>query len=213
MSQFKMLSAGALLLGLASIPAHASTIFSSADYNANEPGDFNIDNASFVGASFQLTQATTITGIGGHFSQYSYDNIFGAIVSASSLNALPTVTAANLASLALASTSLAPDGSDQLGSVSITLGPGTYDVIFGSGLWGTTGGSGLATGQTDNINSAAALFQTVNGGASWSLLGENDVRIDVVGTPVSAVPVPAALPLFASGLLGLMGAARRRRKA
>jgi hypothetical protein len=50
---------------------------------------------------------------------------------------------------------------------------------------------------------------------SWSMSCANDVLQDVVDlTPVQATPLPAALPLFASGLgaMGLIGW-RRKRKA
>ncbi|MBI5042207.1 MAG: VPLPA-CTERM sorting domain-containing protein, partial [Gammaproteobacteria bacterium] len=38
----------------------------------------------------------------------------------------------------------------------------------------------------------------------------NEDKINLSGSATSAVPVPAAAWLFASGLLGLVGVARRR---
>lgn len=192
---------------LASTATFADTVFSTADFEAVENGTYAIDNTNFQSVNFQLTQQTLITGIGGHFSQYSSgDNIFGAIVAASSLASAPTVDSSSLEALALAHTVFTPDGSDQVAALSINLAPGAYTLVFGSGLWGTIGTSGLADSQ--DIIGAPNLFQTVNGGVTWSALNAN-VRMDVQGT---AVPVPASLPLLASALAGLGAIARKRRK-
>ena len=51
-----------------------------------------------------------------------------------------------------------------------------------------------------------------NGGPSWTALGDaNTGRINWEQPIVSAVPVPAAAWLFGSGLIGLVGIARRRK--
>lgn len=204
-----LLGALALSLGLAGTSAFAGTVFSTGNYSSDETGDYFINDEHFQGVTFELTQQTQITGIGGHFSQYSNGSIFGAIVAAASLDGLPTASTADLEASALAHTVFAADGSDQIGTLSVNLAPGFYTVIFGSGLWGATGTSSLATGQDFFGN--ANLFQTLDGGASW-LTFSDSVRLDVQG--VAAVPVPAALPLFASSILGLGVFGRRRaRKA
>jgi len=88
----------------------------------------------------------------------------------------------------------------------------TLDLSSWTAFWnGTAFNQGAAgvTATTDGLG---------NFTASWSALvvgGPFDGQIgnwEITGT-VSAVPVPAAAWLFASGLVGLVGVARRRRRA
>ena len=60
---------------------------------------------------------------------------------------------------------------------------------------------------TASTNATALEFSGINSGrTSFTFLGLDDVSV----TPV---PLPAALPLFASGLAGLGWLARRRKRA
>ncbi|QWF69674.1 PEP-CTERM sorting domain-containing protein [Methylomonas paludis] len=192
-------------LMLSNTVAQADTVFSTANYNAAEPGDFSIDSANFLATSFTLTQAEQITAIDGHFSQYGDGNtIFAAISSAANL--------ANWSSSVVGQTSFAPntDGTDSSAALSLTLDPGTYYLVLGSGLSGTTGATGLATGQ--DVIGSPQFYQSFDGGASWGNLGQNDLRLALEGTAVSSVPVPGTLPLLVSGL-GVLAAGMRKRKA
>lgn len=96
----------------------------------------------------------------------------------------------------------------------------------GIGFWNTTGGtegnfqidvdyisgtqlqgSGTLTGYT---LSDLGLTQT----GLWKTLSNGEtVSITINGSGISAVPVPAAAWLFGSGLLGLVGMARRKHKS
>jgi hypothetical protein len=187
-------------VALLSGPVFADTVvFSSANYVNTEPHDYSIDSKQWVAAAFSLSATTQVSSVGGVFTQFgSGDPMF-------------TASTSNLASLALAHTTFTPDGTDQTAALPVTLAAGTYEVIFGFGLFGSPtdsalGGpasSGLAGGQ-DTIGSPN-LFNTANGGLSWQALSTKDVRIDV-----NAVPLPAGLPLLLSGLLGIGGVLRRR---
>jgi len=108
-----------------------------------------------------------------------------------------------------------------------TIFPGTGQSSLGfTAVWdGTSDNSGLAqqfATFTFNVIGAIGAFSDVvtisdnadlgNGFAGWSGTdGENlptnyiDIQVEV-----SAVPIPAAAWLFASGLLGMVGVARRR---
>jgi hypothetical protein len=81
-----------------------------------------------------------------------------------------------------------------------------YDAATGTGLYALTWNAGAPTGF---INGGTFIIS-----ADWYDVGENFLQ---AGLPqsvaytatVTAVPVPAALWLFGSGLLGLMGSLRR----
>jgi hypothetical protein len=197
----------ATLALVAGVPAGAATVFSSAGFVPNgETGDYYIanDGQSFIAATFTLGQESEITGIGGVFTQFGDGgSIFGAIIAAPANQS--DVTASSLANLSLAHAIFAPptDGSDLTTPLSALLGPGTYELVFGSGLWDTTGNSGLATG----MDGQASLLRTADGGASWDVLNDS-VRVTVDASPV---PLPAGLPLLASGVAA-MGAMLRRRQ-
>jgi hypothetical protein len=195
---------------LAADPALCDTLYSSADFvPGGETGDYFIDNGGqhLFAASFTLSQASNITGVGGVFTKFDGDggSIFAEIIAAPAQQTL--VNTSTLEGLSLAHTVFtAPtDGSDATTALSVTLGPGTYELVFGSGLFGATGSSGLATG----MNGLATLAQSIDGGLSWDALNDS-VRVTVSG---NVVPLPATLPLLCSGLLAGAGFLRRRRSA
>jgi hypothetical protein len=196
---------------LAAAPAMSATLYSSADYvsSGQEAGDYFIDNGAqhLFGATFTLTQESQVTGVGGVFTRFDGDggSIFASIIAAP--GAQTAVNASTLAGLSLANTVFAPpaDGSDATTPLSVLLGPGTYELVFGSGLFGATGQSGLVNG----MNGTATLAQSLDGGATWDTLTDS-VRVTVTG---DVVPLPAGLPLFCSGIAALFGLVRRTRAA
>ena len=60
---------------------------------------------------------------------------------------------------------------------------------------------------------AGTIVSAGNIGTAWGSSFQNTQYSEVFNVTVSAVPVPAAAWLFGSGLLGLVGVARRRRQA
>ena len=111
-----------------------------------------------------------------------------------------------------------------------TFGPGTYtiDTVEG-GIYNVTVGAGQVGGHILFNWGATANIDVVN---VWDIVGGNYVSVDgdSDGTPgldmidgafpgfsanfdLQPVPVPAAVWLFGSGLLGLVGVARRRKTA
>jgi len=75
-------------------------------------------------------------------------------------------------------------------------------TLTGSAL--VAAGTGMWTG---------TLVSAGNIGTAWGSSFQNTQFSEVYDVTVSAVPVPAAVWLFGSGLLGLVGVARRRNKA
>jgi hypothetical protein len=99
---------------------------------------------------------------------------------------------------------------DLIVPLTVTLAPGTYGVVFGSGQFGADGDAGL--GDANNPIGSPNLFQSIFA-PDWATLDDPGVRIVVEG--VTTTPLPAALPLFATGLgaLGLLGWRSKRRTA
>jgi hypothetical protein len=99
---------------------------------------------------------------------------------------------------------------DVTAPLSLTLGPGTYGVIFGSGQFGATGFAGLGSLNTPagDPNMFRSLFSD-----GWETFSDPGVRMFVEGDAVSETPLPATLPLFATGLAVFGLAARKRKRA
>ena len=103
---------------------------------------------------------------------------------------------------------LNPAGALRVGEEVIdTLNP--LQEFFNVG-YGSTGNGALAA--VDIVQAGIDVGTWANLGAA-NLLYNGDERTYATFTEVSAIPVPAAVWLFGSGLLGLVGMARRKKTA
>jgi hypothetical protein len=129
--------------------AAAGTVYESATLGPFETHGFALSSGGasaqqWLGSRFTLSSATDITAIGGNIGGAPATTLFGAIISLSSVSALPAFSPLDLPSNALADVVFsAPSLSADLRvPLALTLGPGTYAVIFGTGLFGAVEGTG-----------------------------------------------------------------------
>jgi hypothetical protein len=95
-------------------------------------------------------------------------------------------------------------------------GPTSGDAYFGANTWLTNLGGGLPFNNTAGVDTPLGFWQlgTSDGSdavatpfdGSWTLSSNGTLTYSAV----SAVPVPAAVWLFGSGLVGMIGVARRK---
>ena len=94
-------------------------------------------------------------------------------------------------------------------SVSSTLSPTTGDTLLSLG-W-LSAGPLTNAGGTLALNPGLPFGECTNSDCSGVALNLNGAR--VASGSISSVPIPAAVWLFGSGLLGLVGIARRKKAA
>ena len=101
-------------------------------------------------------------------------------------------------------------------------GDATWGTFWGQNLtgWNNAGTLGQSLGfysftpssTSGFVQSTKARYENAFGLAAWTLAADGSVNYSLAGEPVVVpqVPVPAAAWLLGSGLLGLVGVARRR---
>lgn len=197
----------ALGLLVAWMPAGATVLYQSAAYSGEDTGEYILSSDNFMGAAFTLAKTVTITGIGAQFGGYPGGSIFGAIVPLSSIGSFPAGASTALADISLGHVvfGVTQGTQDLVVPLTLTLGPGTYGVVFGSGQFGATGYAGL--GDNNTAQGRPTLFRSFFSDG-WASFSDSGVRITVEGT--TAVPEPAAWALMLTGF-GLVGTTMRRR--
>lgn len=107
-------------------------------------------------------------------------------------------------------------------STSTLLKGATFGNTLGNGGLSTSQGLGgtlemmyitqVGTTPTNGTAAAFDFFDNAYGRATWNLASNGTLTYDIDGAP-AAVPLPAAVWLFGSGLLGLVGIGRRKSKS
>lgn len=186
---------------------HAAIIHESATLGptGNTLGN-TVASTQFMGSRFTLNQTMVIDHIGGHLRQFENGSLFGAIVRLTSPTALPIGTPFDLGEV-LAHTTFTTTflSSDLLIPLSVTLNPGNYALIFGSGLFGATGIGSMALTNTDIPGSDSYFFWDgrtfQNSVPRWRNNSLNNLRFVVTGNPI---PEPGTMLLVATGIVGLI---------
>ncbi|HED33214.1 MAG TPA: VPLPA-CTERM sorting domain-containing protein [Gammaproteobacteria bacterium] len=102
------------------------------------------------------------------------------------------------------------------GIASIPMGGDTANFASDTGIANITCAADCSVGDTYVLEYAAHVplnDASGFGGVAYGLYLEGTVGVLSPYTPISTVPVPAAVWLFGSGLLGLVGVARRKKTA
>lgn len=202
-------------LALASPGVNASILYQSATAGPADcsSGGSIVDNSQFLGTRFSLSSSTTLTGVGGQVCGASAaDDFFAAIVSLSGPGALPSFDPLDVVDNALASATFTPgdSGADTTIPFSITLGPGDYALIFGSGLLSTTGFGWMPDTNTELPE--ASYFSSDQSVPTWYDDNFSGARFFVTGdVATSPVPEPGTVALAMLGL-GCGAWARRRQR-
>lgn len=205
-ANFRSTMAALCLLTITSVvPSKAAVVFESASFTGIDTGEFIVQTDRFIGAAFTITQTTAITGIGAQFGGFPSGTIFGAIVPLSSPTAFPSFLPSQLAGASLADVVFSvPGGTHDLTEpLSVILAPGSYGLVFGSGLFGANGFAGLGDGNT-TIGSPF-FFQSLFSD-QWQSQDPDGIRVFVLG---SAVPESSTWAMMLLGFAGLGFAFRR----
>ena len=174
----------------------------------------NIKSNVFNGVRFQFAEPVVTTEIGGHLVGIpdSMDTFFGAIVKLDDQNDFPD--SPNLSTPdVLGSTVIAfPEPSAEVfGDLALSLDPGWYALVFGSGLFGAVGDGAMPLNNPDIGNPTYIGFQ------SGAVLGWGNLinpifrnyRFVVHG---HVVPEPTILGLISVAVLSVLMVRMRNRR-
>lgn len=128
-------------------------------FSQDVPGS-NLASFNFVGVRFQIVDQDVLTSrIGGHFvGGFADSSFFGAIVSLTDGLDFPDSLDFSTVDIVGATTLTFPESSTEVfGDLSVRLEPGWYAMVFGSGLFGTTG-RGVALANNSDIESPSYVI-------------------------------------------------------
>ncbi len=112
---------------LAASTSRADMIYESATMGARSTSGDSLLTSQFIGTRFYLAQTVAVSDIGGHI--FGSGTLFGAIVSLSSSNALPSGGPFNSTLLAETLLTAPTPSADIRALLSVTLPPGEYGLI------------------------------------------------------------------------------------
>jgi hypothetical protein len=193
-------SAGTYNLNDGTLRATTITVYSEGTFNFNG-GTLSVDqfNGDLTnnGGTLAPGNSPGITNINGDYSQ-SEMGIFAVEIGGTGLGEFDSLNIFGTATLD--------------GALNVTF----YDFGFGSGLYTPQAGDSfdILTAQILNGQFSALNLAALDNGLTWNISYLTDAidTTDIVRlSVVSAVPVPPAIWLFGSGLIGLIGIARKRK--
>jgi hypothetical protein len=204
LQKLSIASSGAVLITLkAASPIQAVTLASAALGPTGQNIGTFIAPFQFHGWRFNLDRPFQVTEIGGHLSSVTVfpgdpvEPIFSAIIRLDYPDSLPKGNPF-LSEEVIASTTFIPNelSSDLRVPLSATLNPGTYGLVFGSGLFGATGSALMPLNNPSFPDSTYFTYFSIG---VW----DNDLFISNARFVVEGNPITKTVP-ESSSRLGLV---------
>lgn len=180
----------------AAIIHESATFAPGGDSPAITPGQW-------LGSRFSVDGVVNVASVGGHFSgHHLFGSIFTAIVSLSSPSALPSENPFDDSLLATTLFSPPAVDGDLFVPLSVTLNPGHYALIFGSGQFGADGHGAMRSGNIDIPGAASYIIWSISGQppmGDWYDMagGSGGLRFLVKSIPEPGTGFLAAAAIFA----------------
>ncbi len=141
------------------------------------------DSAFYFASNFQVTDTVETGSIGGQFRDFGDGSpIFGAIVRVD--GETDRIGLANFESDKLLGATIIdvpPTTQEVSGNLRVTLTPGWYAVVFGSGRYGTTGAAGAVA---NNVTQGTSEIYSLNTNTNGISISATALRFFVESTPV-----------------------------
>ncbi len=188
---------------LAANPSADPYVFESAQIGptALASGGVGISPTQYLGVRFEVTSTVTTAMMGGHFRDPISRNMFGAIVALTDANDVPD--SADLSTADVIATTLVPTSnpsSETTGLVEVTLEPGWYAMMFGSGLFGATA---LASAPMNSLTVGSPSYFYRNEAGEFNETSERHTRLFLIAdgwdSTTTAVTVNNVAPTVNAG--------------
>jgi hypothetical protein len=139
----------------------------------------------FIGVRFAVNSDVTTTAVGGHFGTQSFvgnNQFFGAIVALSGPSDFPDSADLSTPDVLGATLLTFPGPSADISApLSVSLAPGNYALIFGTGLFGATGEGGGAAFNNNMIGVPDFIsYRTLD---QWNVATIDGARFFITGIP------------------------------
>jgi hypothetical protein len=176
--------------------AKASLLYSNAKPGSPESVGLVLGNAQLVGMRFQLSSSAIIDGIGGNIqvlNTVGNESIFGTLVRLTDMSDYPDSIDLSTPDVLATITFGANAGFTDLTIpiAPLTVQPGDYALVFGSGLFGATGIGSMSTDNPNFADSSTFYYNTADD--NWGEYGAaGGLRFTIYGT---SVPEPSSASL------------------
>jgi hypothetical protein len=168
----------AAVLLLARAAAADQILLTATNAATGSTGGSVVDAGSFLGARFHLDQTTEITEAGGTFFTYADGGIFLAIVKVPNATSLPQGSPFTDEEVMWSHVfDVGNMARNVLFPVTLTLPPGDYILVAGSGHFGATGGGAMSDGTSRGASTVRCVSNT------WYEGGSSTVRFVLNGQP------------------------------
>ncbi len=150
----------------------------------------SVSATNYVGWRFKVNATTAVTEVGGHLGAIT-GNLFAAIISLTALDAMPQGTPFADGTVKASTSFTPPSPSAEFRTpLSVSLAPGSYALIFGSGKFNASGTALVATSGQTNIaptTQASYVFwrQTLPNVFNWTVGNSDNIRFVVVGSEIA----------------------------